>query len=72
MKIRYKIKAPDEKAYGKIQDRLRDKNVEIFLTSEKRLMISTGDIPSNVLSDIKEQGATVTTDFKYDLERKRA
>ena len=73
MVIRYKIKTPTEKTYRDVYDRLRAKHVQIFVESEKRRMLSTGNIPSNVLTDIRHRGATVSVDPQYALEsRKRA
>ena len=73
MSLRYKIKAPSDKAYREVRETLRAKNVHVFVASEKRRMLSTGNIPAKLLDDIKERGATVTADQHYDMEtRKRA
>lgn len=73
MPVRYKIKVPSDKAYREVQETLRAKNVHVFVASEKRRILSTGNISAQLLEDIKGRGATVTADQQYDLEaRKRA
>lgn len=69
--MRYKIKTSSEKAYRDVCDRLRAKNIEIFVASEKRGIISTGNIPATVLSDIKHRGARVSADYQYTLETRK-
>lgn len=71
MTVRYKIKSPSEKTYREVQETLRARNVQVFVASEKRRMISAENIPAKILDDIKEHGATVTIDQQYDMESRR-
>jgi hypothetical protein len=71
MASRYKIKVPDEEVYWAVQEELSAHNIKVFVASEKRLLFSTGSIAQNVISILREYGATVTEDFQYDLEARR-
>jgi len=71
MASRYKIKVPDEEAYRAVQEELIAHNVQVFVASERRLLFSTGSIAQNIISLLREHGATVTEDFQYDLEARR-
>ena len=66
-KMRYKVKAPSQGLYRKFLALLQ-KRAAVFVTSEKRLVLSTGDIPSDVKQDLIEEGAIVTPDYQYDID----
>lgn len=68
--MRYKIKAPDLPAYREILDLLNGR-VPIFVASEKRHLLSTGDLPKDCLEEISARGAEVNPEIPYDLEVKR-
>ncbi len=72
MTVRYKIKSPSDETYREVQETLRARNVQVFVASEKRRMISAGNIPAKLLDDIKERGATVTLDQQYDMESRKS
>jgi hypothetical protein len=65
--MRYKIRAQNIDNLRQIQEILKD-HVEIHVISERRLMISTGDIPGEIQDRVVGTGAEITQDFKYDLE----
>lgn len=67
--MRYKIKAPSSAAFREVEEKLRAKNIQVFVVNEKRHTFSTGNIPSSVLSDIRERGVTVTPEHQYALEK---
>lgn len=67
MTKRYQIRTSDDKQYKDVIKLIRDK-VPIYVLSEKRRMISTAEIPPTILQDIKDRGATVVQDFKFDPE----
>ena len=67
---RYKIKAPSQASYDEVRSLLKHQ-VEIFVTSDRRRMISTGEIPRPILKNLKELGATVTEDPQFELEVKK-
>jgi len=68
--VRYKVKAPDLPAYREILEIL-DGRVPIFVASEKRHLLSTGDLPKDCLEEISARGAEVRPEIQYDLEGKR-
>lgn len=68
--MRYKVKAPDLPAYREILDLLNGR-VPIFVASEKRHLLSTGDLPKDCLEEISARGAEVKPETQYDLEVKR-
>lgn len=68
--MRYKVKAPDLPAYREILDLLNGR-VPIFVASEKRHLLSTGDLPKDCLEEISARGAEVKPEIQYDLEVKR-
>jgi ribosomal protein S12 methylthiotransferase accessory factor YcaO len=40
----------------------------ILVESEKRRMLSTGELPSDLLAEIRSRGCEVTPDVQYELE----
>ena len=71
MSVRYKVRAPSERLYHELLNLLAA-SVPVFVASEKRRVLSTGEIPNKILNNIKEMGATVTRDFQYDPEVRTA
>jgi len=65
--MRYKIKAPDLPAYREILAFLEGK-VPIFVVSEKRHLLSTGDLPEDCRKEIAARGGEVKPEVQYDLE----
>jgi hypothetical protein len=66
-KVRYRVKAVNDESFNQVCSLLRNR-VKIFVASDKRRVLSTGEIPRRLLRNLKEMGATVTTDFQYDQE----
>jgi hypothetical protein len=67
MANRYKIKAPDAQQYKEVRQ-LVEARVPILVESEKRRMLSTGELPSDLLAEIRSRGCEVTPDVQYELE----
>lgn len=65
--MRYKVKAPDLSAYRQILSFL-DGRVRIFVASEKRYLLSTGDLPEACKKEIAARGGEVKPEAQYDLE----
>jgi hypothetical protein len=65
MTERYKVRVPSDELYRKVLI-LLEQRVPVFVASEKRRMLSTGEIPNSILDRIRELGATVTPEFQYD------
>lgn len=69
--MRYKIKAPSDVMYQEVEEKLHSKKVRVFVASAKRRMFSTGNIPQDLLSDIRKRGVAVTADKEYSIEGSR-
>ena len=67
MTERYKVRAPSDELYRQVFLLLVER-VPVFVASEKRRVLSTGEIPNTILDRIRELGATVTPDFQYDAD----
>lgn len=65
--MRYKVKAPNEAVFETVKKRLAEK-IPIFVESKKRLMLSVGDLPEAVISELEEEGSRVTVDHQYELD----
>jgi hypothetical protein len=68
--MRYKVKTPDLPAYREVLEFLSGRRVPVFVASEKRRLLSIGDLPDDDRREIAAKGAEVTPDFQYDLEAK--
>jgi hypothetical protein len=64
---RYKVRAPDDAAYHDLLSLLRD-NVDIFVTSPRRRLLATGDLPLDFRREILSRGGQITEDRQYDIE----
>jgi hypothetical protein len=68
--MRYKVRAPDDRAYQELLSALTgDEQVEVFTSSARRRLIGTGDLPEPARERIREQGGEISEDVQYDLER---
>jgi hypothetical protein len=65
--MRYKVRAPNEAVYWELLNMLKGR-VRIFVASEKRHVVSTGEIPTGLLESIRARGGRVTEDYTYQLE----
>ena len=68
--MRYKVKAPDLPAYRDILAFL-DGRVPIFVVSETRHLLSTGDLSEDCRREIAARGGKVKPEAQYDLEATR-
>jgi hypothetical protein len=67
--MRYKVRAPDERAYEALLRALSDDEaVEVFAASPRRRIIGTGELPEPARAEIRACGGTISEDFRYDLE----
>lgn len=67
MEKRYKIKAPDPQRYEDVR-RLVESRVPVLVESEKRRMLSTGELPPDLLEEVKRRGCEVVPDVQYQPE----
>lgn len=63
------MKAPDLPIYQDILEILKGR-VPVFVASERRRLLSIGELPEECLREITAKGAEVTPDLQYDLEAK--
>lgn len=67
--MRYKVKARDDFAYRDILSVLEGR-VPIFVASEKRRLLSTGDLSDDCRQEIVSRGGQVSLDSQYDPDLK--
>lgn len=63
--MRYKVKTPNATVLRDVIGELEGK-VPIFIVSEKRCLLSTGDLSNHLIQDIQSRGAEVTPDYQYE------
>jgi hypothetical protein len=67
--MRYKVRAPDDASYQDLLGRLTEADaVDVLLTSPRRRLIATGDLPQSWREEIQARGATISEDVQYDLD----
>jgi len=64
---RFKIRAVSREAFDKVR-RLVGGQVRVHLVSEKRLTLSTNELPEDIRSQVERAGASVHAEQQYDLE----
>ena len=64
---RYKIKADNADQFRRIRD-LAEGRTPVFVTSERRLYIGTGDLTSDLRRELLEVGARITEEHPHRLE----
>lgn len=65
---RYRIKLPTEQAFHQALA-LVEGQVPLFVSSPKRRVLSTGELPFDLLQRIDALGGEVTPEVQYQLER---
>jgi hypothetical protein len=68
--MRYKVRTPDLSAFRDVLAFLSGRKVPVFVASEKRRLLSIGDLPDADRREITAKGAEVTPELQYDLEAK--
>jgi hypothetical protein len=63
----YKIRAPNREVFLAVRSLVRE-NARVVAESERRCMLSAEDLPEAVREAIQSAGATIATDFQWDLE----
>ncbi|MDQ3908291.1 MAG: hypothetical protein M3268_08085 [Acidobacteriota bacterium] len=67
MAKRYKIRAPDPQRYEEVR-RLVESRVPVLVESEKRRMLSTGELPPDLVEEVKRRGCEVVPDVQYEAD----
>lgn len=65
---RYRIKVQEGASFEDVLKVARSAT-EVFVTSEKRRTLSTGDIPEEIKGRLETMGARVTPEFRYEIGR---
>lgn len=65
--MRYKVRAPNDSAYRDLLSLLEGK-VELFVTSPRRLLIGTGELPESIRTLISSRGGEISEDHQYHVE----
>lgn len=67
--MRYRILAPDERAYHSALEYVREHYDEaIRVTLPSRHLISVDDLTESAIHDLEGLGATVDEDFRYGMD----
>ncbi len=67
--MRYKVRADSDAAFHKILGLLEDTDaVEVLLTSPRRRMMATSDLPPAYQEQIRCNGGEIVEDPRYELE----
>lgn len=64
--MRYKIKAPDQRAYDSLKHEL-ETHVQIKIDSPHRLMMSVDDLSDSDKQVIKNHGAKLSRAVKFEI-----
>lgn len=62
---RFKVKSPNAEVHQRVREMVQD---GLVLENPKRLSLSVRNPSSELVQRIEKEGATVSTDFRYDLE----
>lgn len=65
---RFRVKFPTAESYRQGLELVRGR-VPLFVASEKRYVLSVGELPSDVREEVHSLGASVTLEARYDLEQ---
>ena len=65
--MRFKIKSMNAENFTAVRQLVKG-TVPIYVESEKRLTLSTGELSRELRSQIEDSGATVTEEQQYDLD----
>jgi hypothetical protein len=68
--MRYKIKTQNDAAYRDVLSILQGQT-KVFVTSPRRRMVSTGDLPGSLRTAVEARGGRIVADRQYDLEQVR-
>jgi len=65
--MRFKVQVKSDESLSKALSLLEEK-VPVYLTSQKRHFIATGDLPDDIREELVQIGATISADEQFDLE----
>ncbi|HEX2163780.1 MAG TPA: hypothetical protein VHM02_07510 [Thermoanaerobaculia bacterium] len=64
---RYRVKFPTAEAYRRGLG-IAEARVPVLIASEKRHVLSIGELPPDLEADLRSLGASVTQETRYELE----
>jgi len=66
--MRYKIRIPDPAVFRALREKL-EKETRIFVASEQRGLLSTGDLSEDLIRELRRAGAEVGLDYQFQPDR---
>lgn len=66
--MRYKVRTADRASFREVRDRL-EKATTIFVASENRCVLSTGDLSDELIRELRHAGADVRPDYQFEPDR---
>jgi hypothetical protein len=66
--MRYKVKVTSPEAYRRVQEMVSQSDTRVFVVSDRRMVLSIGEISSSLRSKIEQLGAQVQPDYQYSSD----
>jgi hypothetical protein len=66
--MRYKIKTTSPDTFERALNLVRQLSATIYVVSERRLMLSTGELSESAKADLVNMGARVSRDVQYQAD----
>lgn len=65
--MRYKIKTTSLEDFERARE-VAEKDTSVYVVSERRLMLSTGDLSDDAKAELDSLGASVSQDMQYQVD----
>ena len=65
---RYKVKSPNNEVHERVRAIVEQAD-RLVLDNPRRLSLSVKDPPQDLINRLEREGATITEDFRYDLDK---
>lgn len=66
--MRYKVRIPNPEVFRALREKL-EKETRIFVASEQRGLLSTGDLSEDLIRELRRAGAEVKLDYQFQPDR---
>jgi hypothetical protein len=66
--MRYKVSIPNPAVFRVLREKL-EKETRIFVASEQRGLLSTGDLSEDLIRELRRAGAEVRLDYQFQPDR---
>jgi hypothetical protein len=64
LRMRYRIRARDLASFHQLRE--LEKTTRVFVASEHRCLLSTGDLSEDVIRELRHAGADVRPDYQFE------